>query len=149
MERSLIGRRSVTVALSMSLVFALAQPAAAGTVATGSSEGGAGVTEVELAGLDRVSEDYDGPGGIDGPGEVLCNSVPSQLPVLRPRTSNRSWTKLLQAVLAGLRFSPGPVDGVFGPMTRAAVKRFQASRGLVIDGWVGRQTWTALKRAFC
>jgi murein L,D-transpeptidase YcbB/YkuD len=99
--------------------------------------------------LSGGSEDYDGPGGIDGPGEVLCNSVVSRLPVLRTGTPNHSWTKLLQAVLAGLRMRPGLVDGVFGPVTRAAVKRFQSSQGLVVDGWVGRQTWRALKREYC
>ena len=43
-------------------------------------------------------------------------------------------------VLAG--DSPGPIDGVYGPLTRSAVMRFQASRGLAVDGIVGPQTWT-------
>jgi Putative peptidoglycan binding domain len=35
---------------------------------------------------------------------------------------------------------PGPIDGLFGPMTQAAVERFQRSHGLAIDGLVGPQT---------
>jgi peptidoglycan hydrolase-like protein with peptidoglycan-binding domain len=37
-------------------------------------------------------------------------------------------------------------DGVFGPGTRRAVKRFQRSHGLTADGIVGPVTWSALKR---
>jgi peptidoglycan hydrolase-like protein with peptidoglycan-binding domain len=35
---------------------------------------------------------------------------------------------------------PGPVDGVFGPMTTAAVRGFQASAGIDVDGLVGSGT---------
>lgn len=37
-----------------------------------------------------------------------------------------------------------PADGVYGPQTRGAVKRFQRAHGLVVDGVVGPQTLAAL-----
>jgi peptidoglycan hydrolase-like protein with peptidoglycan-binding domain len=51
--------------------------------------------------------------------------------------------KVLQAGLNGKGY-PLVADGVFGPATDNAVRRFQGSRGLQVDGIVGQQTWTAL-----
>ncbi len=38
------------------------------------------------------------------------------------------------------------VDGIFGPLTRAAVRAYQHSEGLSADGIVGSQTWMRLLR---
>ena len=46
----------------------------------------------------------------------------------------------LQAKLTTRGFSPGPVDGRFGPLTRTAVQRFQRADGLAVDGIVGPRT---------
>lgn len=51
----------------------------------------------------------------------------------------------LQHKLFDRGFSPGTVDGIFGPGTEAAVLAFQKSRGLLADGIVGRETAAALE----
>src|SRR5262249_30901433 len=50
----------------------------------------------------------------------------------------------IQKALASKGFSPGAIDGEFGPDTEAAVVTFQLSEGLVADGEVGRDTAAAL-----
>ena len=50
----------------------------------------------------------------------------------------------LQAQLHDLGFSPGPIDGNFGPATAAAVLAFQHSRDLLADGIAGPRTQGAL-----
>jgi peptidoglycan hydrolase-like protein with peptidoglycan-binding domain len=52
----------------------------------------------------------------------------------------------LQVALARHALYSGPIDAELGPMTRAAVRSFQAHRGLVPDGIVGPLTRRALGR---
>jgi peptidoglycan hydrolase-like protein with peptidoglycan-binding domain len=49
-----------------------------------------------------------------------------------------------QELLAAAGFDPGEVDGIYGPDTASAVRRFQQARGLEPDGIVGPDTWAAL-----
>jgi peptidoglycan hydrolase-like protein with peptidoglycan-binding domain len=51
--------------------------------------------------------------------------------------------KVLQTILKQDGFAVD-VDGVFGPETESAVKRFQAEHGVADDGVVGPGTWAAL-----
>lgn len=64
-------------------------------------------------------------------------------PVLR-MGSRGDAVKFLQAALKNKGFDPGPLDGIFGMRTTAAVRAFQASAGIAVDGIAGPQTWGAL-----
>lgn len=54
--------------------------------------------------------------------------------------------RALQLRLRSAGEAPGPVDGLFGPLTEAAVRRFQTREGLAVDGVVGPHTQTALRQ---
>jgi GH24 family phage-related lysozyme (muramidase) len=64
-------------------------------------------------------------------------------PILK-RESRGNDVARLQRALAAAGFDVA-ADGIFGAQTDAAVKRFQAARGLVTDGVVGPLTWQALR----
>jgi peptidoglycan hydrolase-like protein with peptidoglycan-binding domain/DNA invertase Pin-like site-specific DNA recombinase len=55
--------------------------------------------------------------------------------------------RVVQRRLRRLGWQPGPVDGLYGPRTRAAVTRFQSAARVGVDGIVGPQTRGALTRA--
>ncbi len=52
--------------------------------------------------------------------------------------------KWLQTRLKELGYDAGPVDGVYGGLTKDAVTKFQTAKGLTIDGWAGPETLAAL-----
>src|SRR5919201_1519415 len=62
----------------------------------------------------------------------------------RPHGSER--VRALQRRLRRAGERPGPRDGLFGPLTEAAVRRFQRGQGLAVDGIVGPLTAAALAR---
>ena len=55
--------------------------------------------------------------------------------------------RALQKALADVGCYTGPVDGVYGPVTDAAIRSFQQAKGLTVDGVVGPQTLAALQEA--
>jgi murein DD-endopeptidase MepM/ murein hydrolase activator NlpD len=62
------------------------------------------------------------------------------------RSGNRGWdVAALQFLLQRAGDGPGRADGVYGPLTRAAVRRAQASAGIAVDGLAGPQTIRSLR----
>ncbi len=51
----------------------------------------------------------------------------------------------LQRQLRADGYSPGPIDGRYGPRTTNAMRRFQAAHGLHVDGVAGTRTFRELK----
>jgi len=76
---------------------------------------------------------------------------PTTIPVIIDPTlrkgDRREEVKTLQQILKTKGFyTYGFITGYFGPITDTAVRAFQKSKGLFIDGVVGPRTWTELKK---
>ena len=70
--------------------------------------------------------------------------APAAYPLLSKGSKGED-VRQLQAALNAAGASPGlNADGDFGARTDAAVRAFQAKRGLVVDGFVGGGTWSSL-----
>jgi N-acetylmuramoyl-L-alanine amidase len=81
-------------------------------------------------------------------GEATPLDPPSGM-VLRltdPQTTGPE-VRAVQRLLKAAGFSPGPIDGVYGFQTVAAVRAFQIAKRLVPDGEAGPVTRKALERA--
>jgi peptidoglycan hydrolase-like protein with peptidoglycan-binding domain len=74
------------------------------------------------------------------------NEVPELKRVLKLTnpTMKGEDVKTLQTRLIKLKYSSGVADGIFGKNTEGIVKDFQKSKGLLVDGVVGPETWKAL-----
>lgn len=63
--------------------------------------------------------------------------------ILKPSARGPA-VELLQLALERAGFSPGAIDGQFGPATTSALVSFQKANGLVPDGIAGPKSWDAL-----
>ena len=57
-----------------------------------------------------------------------------------------SQNKIIQQRLKNWGYYTGAVDGILGPKSIAAIKKFQKANGLVADGIVGPKTAAKLRR---
>lgn len=107
-----------------------------------------------LRGLDaqRIAEVYNGSGYAVNAYDIKLMFYFGRLTgqgtahVLR-LNSEGDLVRLLQERLKQLGHYAQTVDNSFGPQTEAAVKAFQRSKKLRVDGVVARMTWTALDLA--
>ena len=77
--------------------------------------------------------------------EETADVLTFAMPILK-NGSKGGKVKALQALLKGYGYGLGVwgVDGDFGAATDKAVKEYQKKNGLVVDGIVGKATWTKL-----
>ena len=61
------------------------------------------------------------------------------------RGSRGNYVCIAQDDLNTLGYRTGGLDGVFGEQTYSAVRRYQSSRGLSVDGIIGCNTWRSLQ----
>lgn len=76
-------------------------------------------------------------------GEIETKPVNDSFPMLKKGDRNeyvRHWQMFLN--LNG--YACGNADGIFGPKTDAAVRKWQKDHGLKVDGIIGPKTWASL-----
>ncbi|MCX5701388.1 MAG: peptidoglycan-binding domain-containing protein [Candidatus Omnitrophica bacterium] len=85
------------------------------------------------SGLDKMSEEKwskaKATGKIKAVGEV----------------KSRPTIKQIQTALTNAGYNPGVIDGRMGRQTREAIRAFQSTNNLMVDGKVGKKTWGLLE----
>jgi N-acetylmuramoyl-L-alanine amidase len=85
------------------------------------------IADINAAALEDAAPIYDLPVRPSLPSTVRLGSTGDDV-------------KLLQAAIF-------EVDGVFGPVTHAAVREYQKANGLTVDGICGPETWATILKA--
>lgn len=89
-------------------------------------------------GTEAVVKSFQRSKGLSADGKVGKNTF-EQLVITVSQGSKGDAVRAAQTLLGNLK-----VDSDFGPATNTFVKNFQASKGLGVDGKVGKNTWAAL-----
>jgi N-acetylmuramoyl-L-alanine amidase len=86
------------------------------------------------------------PAGIQALAAWVASSAGgSRVVTISPSGLSSKATTRVQRALKKLGFFHGPVTGFYGPLTTAAVRRFQRSVGLTADGLWGPKSAAALQ----
>ncbi|MBV8867547.1 MAG: peptidoglycan-binding protein [Acidobacteriaceae bacterium] len=72
---------------------------------------------------------------------ILSAAVAVAVPAL---AQDSATVKNVQQALKDKGVDPGPVDGIDGPQTRAALKKYQTQQNLTADGRIGPKTMDSL-----
>ena len=116
----------------------------ANTYNTDVSAARAAVADAQAQGL--LGTPFNGSARTEGTAPVQQNAPASATPTLERNDRGPAVTDL-QTRLAAAGFSPGTADGIFGARTESAVRSYQSSRGIEVDGVVGQNTWAQLNGA--
>src|SRR5262245_18780799 len=80
-----------------------------------------------------------------------AQEAPAPIPVpcaidnwLERRMRDSDAVRCLQQTFTNLQIPTGPVDGYLGPITQGAIRAYQESKGITVDGEVGPETAAAL-----
>ena len=93
----------------------------------------------------KMVADFKATGSFNMPSQSRNTDNFSARPLLSRGDKGEAVTEL-QRILVSAGFDIA-VDGIFGSKTQTAVKAFQKSRDLVVDGKVGPATWASLLAA--
>lgn len=76
--------------------------------------------------------------------EVDTSQSAAAMEMSEPVEVDSATIRQIQSKLNSLGMQSGPVDGIKGPITTSALKRFQTSENLDVDGDIDRGTLSAL-----
>ena len=92
-------------------------------------------------------------GGTTAPGAPMSAdsvSVPETVKTaeltLPPQGPYKPSNQEIQTALKNAGFYTGEIDGKIGPVSKKAIKEFQAANNLQADGKVGQKTWAVLSQ---
>lgn len=126
-----MGSSSATARIKVRLL-GLDGASTVGLISHGSGVRWNGVTRSSMQAVRNAAGTYD----VYGSTSIACSSTTTIVVPNGPLVKGASGdaVRQIQQFLTAFGFDPGGVDGSFGNLTEAAVKRFQASRGLSRDG---------------